>query len=279
MMAPRTSQTFDARSQKLMTTSRRLTAIAACTLAATLALGHVQIDARPQSGGPTPSSSGGDAVSPADLARLRAYEEHLADVTATLPRGVSLARILGPMLAFAGSRSTPATADEENRTALMATAFYVKGWPIDVLAPEARDWRRPRPRGVVLADRGDLAEHFALSALLSAASGQALADWVGLYKELTDAHATEGFSFSDLAADRAGSQLGRAATDPVSAATIQKRAVAGLSESDILPVIDDLPGDLSDAELTRRFGGIGAPAYNAMIARIEREVAALPLYK
>jgi hypothetical protein len=223
------------------------------------------------------SASG--AVSPADLARLRAFEEHLAGVTSALPRNVSLARILGPMLAFAGSRSTPATADEETRTALMATAFYVKGWPIEVIAPEARDWRRARPRGVVLAGRGDLAEHFALSALLSAASGQALADWVGLYKELTDAHASEGFSFSDLAADRAGSRLGRAATDPASAAAIQRRAAAGLSESDILPAIDDLPNDLSDAELTRRFGGIGTPAYNAMIARIERAVAALPLYR
>jgi hypothetical protein len=230
---------------------------------------------RPATGAGTTAS----ALSPAELARLRAFEEHLAEVTSTLPRGASLARILGPMLALAGSRSTPATADEENRTALTATAFYVKGWPIDVLAPEARDWRRPRPRGVALGGRSDLAEHFALSALLSAASGQAIADWVGLYKELTDAHAREGFSFADLAADRAGARLGRAATDPASAAAIQARAADGLSEADILPAIDDLPGDLSDAELTRRFGGIGAPAYNAMITRIDLDVDALPLYR
>jgi hypothetical protein len=248
-------------------------------LAATLALAPVQLAARAPSVRLPQSASTTSTLSAEDLARLRAFEEHLAEVTATLPRGVSLARILGPMLAFAGSRSTPATADDENRTALMATAFYVKGWPIDVLAPDARDWTRPRPRGVVLAGRGDLAEHFALSALLSAASGQALADWVGLYKELTDAHGREGFSFSDLAADRAGSKLGRVATDPASAAAIQTRAASGLSEADILPAIDDLPNDLSDAELTRRFGGIGTPAYNALIARVEHEVDALPLYK
>jgi hypothetical protein len=262
-----------------MTTSRRLTAMAACVLAATLALDRARLMAGPQSGEPTPSSSASSTLSADDLARLRAYEEQLADVTAALPRGVSLTRILGPMLAFAGSRSTPATADDESRTALMATAFYVKGWPIDVLAPEAREWRRPRPRGVVLAGRRDLAEHFALSALLSAASGQALADWVGLYKELTDAHGGEGFSFADLAADRAGSTFGRAATDPASAAAIQARVAAGLSEADILPAVDELPNDLSDAELTRRYGGIGAPAYNAMIGRIERAVAALALYR
>jgi hypothetical protein len=248
-------------------------------LAATVALGRVPVAARTQSPSPTQSATTADTLSAADLARLRAYEEHLAEVTATLPRGVSLARILGPMLAFAGSRSTLATADDENRTVLMATAFYVKGWPIEVLAPEARNWTRPRPRGVVLAGRGDLAEHFTLSALLASASGQAIADWIGLYKELTDAHGREGFSFSDLAADRAGSKLGRAATDPASATAIQTRAGAGLSEADILPNIDDLPTDLSDAELTRRFGGIGAPAYNAMLARIEHEVEALPLYR
>jgi hypothetical protein len=250
--------------------------MAACALAVMLAIDHAALAAQAAS---VPSATTAGTLSDADLARLRAYEEHLADVTATLPREVSLARILGPMLAFAGSRSTPGTADDENRTALMATAFYVKRWPIDVLAPEARDWTRPRPRGVVLARRGDLAEHFALSALLSAASGQALADWVGLYKELTDAHGGEGFSFADLAADRAGSKFGRAATDPASAAAIQARVATGLSEADILPAVDDLPNDLSDAELSRRYGGIGAPAYNAMIDRIEREIGALPVYR
>jgi len=36
---------------------------------------------------------------------------------------------------------------------------------------------------------------------------------------------------------------------------------------------------MREAEFKRRYGGIGAPAYNRMMDDIERRIAALPLYR
>ena len=80
------------------------------------------------------------------------------------------------------------------------------------MVPEARDWPRAASRGLTMAGRGDLAQHFTVSAAVSAAAGAALADFIGLYKEIDDARRGSGFSFADLAADRAGTRLGQLAT-------------------------------------------------------------------
>jgi hypothetical protein len=45
-----------------------------------------------------------------------------------------------------------------------------------------------------------------------------------------------------------------------------------------MPVVADLPDRLPEAEFIRRFGGVGAPAYRAMVDGIHRRVGALPFF-
>ena len=137
-----------------------------------------------------------------------------------------------------------------------------------------------RTSGVRLGGRGDLAQHFALSAWLAATGGEGLSDLAGLYKELKDAQGGSGFSFTDLAADRAGSRFGEACTrSPAWAGAFQSR-LAGIGKSDrFFPAIGDLPEFMAQAEFQRRFGGVGQPAYQRMEAEIERRIAGLAIYR
>ena len=116
-----------------------------------------------------------------------------------------------------------------------------------------------------------------MSAAIAALAGTALADAVGLYKEIDDSRGGSGFSFNDIAADRAGTRFGERAVAAGQAAPLQTRVAAGLRESDILPATDDLPEFMPEAEFKARFGGVDGPGYRDMMKEIERRVAALPL--
>ena len=46
-----------------------------------------------------------------------------------------------------------------------------------------------------------------------------------------------------------------------------------------MPRVDDLPEHMSEAEFKRRFGGAGDPRYERVVARIDRRIDQLPLYR
>jgi hypothetical protein len=52
-----------------------------------------------------------------------------------------------------------------------------------------------------------------------------------------------------------------------------------VKDADLLPRVDDLPEFMAEPEFVRRFGGVGAPAYNALLADIDRRIAALALLR
>jgi len=139
--------------------------------------------------------------------------------------------------------------------------------------------QRPVMREVRLNQREDFAQHFILSAALAANTGGPLSNAIGLYKEITDSRGGSGFSFNDIAADRAGSRFGEVATNRATAQKLQIKVGAGIDEGDIIPTIADLPEFMSEGEFKRRFGGIDGPEYKKMMADIEGRIAALPLYR
>lgn len=221
-------------------------------------------------------------VSGEDTARFEAYQERLAAVTRDplLPKQVSLAQLLRPLMAHAAVRSADGDPRAENRAALLTLAFYVNGRGLSALVPEARAWPRPAARKVTLSGRADFAQHFSVSAALAAAAGTPLSNAVGLYKEIDDSRGGSGFSFADLAADRAGTVLGeRAVASSRSARALQERVTIGLVEADFMPAARDLPEGLSAAEFERRYGAIDSPRYREVTQRIEQRVAALALYR
>jgi hypothetical protein len=221
-------------------------------------------------------------VPPEVQARLQAYQARLVEVAAKPgPRNLSLGTLVQPLLELAAQRSDDQNSlADEHRAALVALAFYVNGKGMAAILPAARDWPRPAPRTTTLAGRTDTAQHFSISAALAATAGSPLADLVGVYKELDDAQGGSGFSFNDLAADRAGSRLGELAIGGTAAQlSLQKRLAQGLSDADLLPKVSDLPEDLQAAEFQKRFGGVDGPGYKKMATEIERRIGALGLYR
>lgn len=222
------------------------------------------------------------AMDPAERARLRHYHDRLAELWRE-PRGagaVQMVEMLGALLRQAAARSDGSSAVEETRSAVLMAALAAVGKQADILIPDAASWPPLPSRRVLLAGRDDFAKHFLVSAAIAAYAGTVVADAVGLYKEVEDARGGSGFSFNDLAADRAGTRFGElASASEASAHALQELARAGLTDRDVIPETRDLPEYLPEAEFQRRFGGIGAPAYRAMMEEIERRVASLPLYR
>ncbi|MGE5816913.1 MAG: hypothetical protein ACM37Z_02745 [Deltaproteobacteria bacterium] len=223
----------------------------------------------------------GAIISPDDQERLRVYQERLALISnATKTTTVSLAELLVALFELAELRSHQGKAVAENGAALLVLAFYVNGKPLGTILPTANEWPRARAQKVTLNGRDDFAKHFIISAVLAAHAGSPLADAVGVYKEIDDSRGGSGFSFNDIAADRAGARFGEQAAANARAATkLQQRLSAGIREKDIMPETKDLPEFMPEAEFKKRYGGVGAPAYNQMMADIERRIAALALYR
>lgn len=215
---------------------------------------------------------------PADQDRLRAYSDRLAEVVATLGvrRSVSLSRLLPPLFAVAHERSTRGDAVKENRAAIVTLAFYSNGRGLSAIIPAAKAWRRAAPLTVTLNGRDDFPKHFLISAAIAAEAGSPLADAIGLYKEVEDSRGGSGFSFADIAANRAGTRFGELALKAPQ--RLQQTLAAGVQERDFMPEVSDLPELMPEAEFKQRYGGIGAPAYERVMADIERRVASVALF-
>ncbi|HTO48369.1 MAG TPA: hypothetical protein VML91_12090 [Burkholderiales bacterium] len=217
----------------------------------------------------------------AEQARLRPYQGRLAELT----RGdraapILLVEVVGSLLQLAAERSADTDAAAENRAAIFVLAVYASGKGLAAAIPAAADWPRAAGRKVTLGGRVDFAQHFAISAALAAGAGGPFADAVGIYKEVDDSRRGSGFSFADIAADRAGARFGEAATtSAASARKLQALARGGLRESDVMVAAGDLPESMPEADFKRRFGGVDAPAYSRMIGEIDARVAALPAHR
>ena len=215
-----------------------------------------------------------------DQERLRTYQERLTLISnAPKDKNVSLAELLVALFELAEVRSRQGNPVAENRAAILVLALYANGKPLGTILPAAKDWPRPTKQTVTLDGRDDLSKHFIVSAALAAKAGAPLSDAVGVYKEIEDSRGGSGFSFNDIAADRAGTRLGEYAANPALAQKVQRQLSAGVGEKDIMPKTADLPEFMPEKEFLRRYGGVDAPPYKKMMAEIERRVAALPLYR
>lgn len=214
------------------------------------------------------------AVDPADLVLIRDAQQRLVALLAARPPGsrVALVELLGPLLGDGAGESLVG-----QRAALLVMAAYLAEKNLAALIPAAAGWPRPRRVELTLAGRYDAAQHFVISAALAAWAGEPLADAIGSYKELADASHGYGFSFADLAADRAGTAFGERL---VGRSPALAQLLAGkIADADLLPPLDGLPEYLRQREFQQRYGGPGEPAYDRLIGEIDRRLMALPLYR
>lgn len=218
-----------------------------------------------------------------DKRRMQAYAERLADVLMQQRPAwqVSMARLLGPLLDLARQRTAAGEdAAAENRAAIVVLAMYLNGRGLKAVLP-AGSVPPLRPMRVLLGTRDDWPLHFIVSAALATESSGPVSRAIGLFKEVADARSGSGFSFNDMAANRAGTRFGERAVKQPQAlqaalfAAAQARPEKAVAEEDFMPEATDLPEFMPEADFVRRFGGIGAPAYEQQMAEIERRVASL----
>jgi len=217
-----------------------------------------------------------------DSPELDIYRQKLAEIIARHDPEwrLSLAELLKPLFELAYQRSTLENAIEENKMVIITVNDYVnkketkKLLPFPTLKPTTE-----KRYSTFLYKRIDLAQHFIASAAITASVNGQVAKVVGEEKELSDAQGGSGFSFIDLAADKAGTRFGEIATSsPESARKIQKAMSEIKDYSDFMPDPRDLPEHMNEAEFKQRYQSIDSPAYQEVSKLIDARIAETPIY-
>jgi hypothetical protein len=201
------------------------------------------------------------------------------------PANPSLADFLRPLFHLARERSAAGDPVTENSSALMALSIYLGNPLFDKLAnvslPKELLGRSAYFQKVPLGGRQDLRLHFIVSAGLKLLSDQSISSAIGEFKELLDANrGGSGFSFVDLAADRAGIRFVEVATDPAGGARRLQELLADRSgEALFFPIVADLPEDLPQAEFEQRYKGLDSAEYQSLVREIDRRINHCPVYQ
>lgn len=213
---------------------------------------------------------------------LKIYQQKIADIIAHHDPAwrLSLADLLKPLFEIAYQRSTLDNAIDENRLVIMSVNDYVnkketKPFLSSEKPPQGKQYT------AFLYKRSDLAQHFIGSAALTTSADDEVAKVVGEEKELSDAQeGGSGFSFIDLAADKAGTRFGEIATaSPESARQLQLAMTKIKDYTDFMPNPMDLPEKMNAADFKNRYGSINSKAYQELSNKIDARIAAIPLYK
>jgi hypothetical protein len=192
---------------------------------------------------------------------------------------LSLAELMQPLFKQAYQRSTLQSAINENIAIIFVIAAYVNSNEIPFYLPIKALQFSVNTYPVFLYKRSDQAKHFMLSAALTSTGGAQLADVLGQEKELRDAQSSSGFSFIDLAADRAGMKFSeQALRSPQDARALQKTMSEIKDYASFMPNVQDLPEKLTQAKFTQQYDSINSKAYKDQIQMIDNRIEALAIY-
>jgi len=213
---------------------------------------------------------------------LDIYQQKLTEVIAqhNSTWRLSLAELLKPLFTLAYQRSNLESAIEENKLAIITINNYVnrketKKFLSLPLATLSTDKRYP----TFLYKRTDLAQHFIGSAAITASMNDQVSKAVGEEKELSDAQGGSGFSFVDLAADKAGTRFGEMATSsPENARKLQKKISEIKDYTDFMPDPSDLPEHMDNTEFKQRFESVDSVVYQELSKQIDERIVATPIY-
>ncbi|HHJ38313.1 MAG: hypothetical protein AXA67_13730 [Methylothermaceae bacteria B42] len=168
----------------------------------------------------------------------------------------------------------------ENKALLQVAAAYVNGYDPCQLFGIRNASAPPKKKTLLVFQRHDLAQHFIVSAAIAATDNQFLAKSLGLYKEMMDFDTGSGFSFSDIAADKAGARFGALAVESPQSARRLQQIMRTVRRADFfMPRTQGLPDHLSRTRFESRFGGLKGKEYTRMKALIERRIQMCPLYR
>ena len=228
---------------------------------------------------------GRDFFLPADeRERLRIYNEKLAAISRSLDsRTISISLFLKPLFQFAQQRTISGSkAEAENRALILNLAAFSVGRNINRFfdTDQSRSYPGPGRVKLTLLGRDDLAKHFLVSAAITVSAGSGLANLAGIFKELDDSRGGSGFSFADLAADRAGVKFAEiASSSSQQAKLLQQRVSGNFNETDFMPRIDNLPEGIQELEFKRTYKDLDSATYRMVEKEIERRIAACRIYQ
>jgi len=218
-----------------------------------------------------------------DLAEdARATGEYLLANADLVPGGdEGFARLVELAFRFAEDNSHGTDAVHPNKAAILALGVIlgeervarVAKRPINIQRIEEFHALRSR---ITLVGRHDLARHFWVSAALAILSDENRSMAVGIAREMMDAtEGGSGFSFDDLAADRAGTLLAVAATkNEANARNLQTRIRQGVLIADFFPGVEGLPSGLTREEFQSEYGGAGGKVTLILVDEIEYRLGA-----
>ena len=214
------------------------------------------------------------------------YGELMKTAQAVRGRGkVSIGHFIQPVFRLASKRSLASDAVDENRAAILALVVYLGDSRFEKFIGPVRTGNmgaRYRVSGsVVLAGRRDLRLHFIISAGLELLSDRGITNAIGEFKELLDTRSRgSGFSFADLAADRAGVVFAETATrDKNSAVRLQRQLRNSVDEGLFFPSVADLQEGISRTEFAQQYNNTDSEAYRGTVAEIDERLRKLPAYR
>ncbi len=217
-----------------------------------------------------------------DNSTLNSYQQKLADIVAKHDPAwrLSLADLLRPLFELAYQRSTLETAIDENRVVIATINEYVnKKETKKLLSMPETTPTTGQQYAAFLYKRIDLAQHFIGSAALTVSVNKQAAQIAGEEKELSDAQGGSGFSFIDLAADKAGTRFGEMAISSPENARKMQKAMSGIKDySDFMPDPRDLPEHMNADEFKQRFESVNSPVYQEVLKQIDARIEATPIY-
>ncbi len=215
-----------------------------------------------------------------DRERLVAHSQHLTELMtdSALPSRLALVDVLGPMFAFARDRQGDPI--EENRAALLVLSLYASETSAAQLLGIPGELPETAFKPLLLTNRRDFARHFLISAGLAVSAGNGVAQSLGLLKEVDDAEeGGSGFSFTDIGADRTGIRFAELAVAGAAQARDLQELIAGATDETLFMAdFRDLPEFLSGEEFRAAYGGVGEPAYEAVLEDIEARIRKMPLF-
>ena len=158
---------------------------------------------------------------------------------------------------------------------LLRTNLMTRGLWRKVESDDARKQRLAVLGEPTLHSRHDLAQHFSISAALTAVVGPRAAESAGILKEKLDSRGGSGFSFADLSADFAGIAFARLLlAKPERLADIEKSF--RIDDYTISP--RGLPEGLTAAQFEKQYGSLTDERYLRVQEDIRKRIAALPGY-
>ncbi len=222
-----------------------------------------------------------------DKETIRFYYNQLVEmgVANTGKKPISLTCFMAPLFQVAEVRSQNRDPVAENHAALFALALYLGSHHFQKFIGEMHDSKKPLPktitRNVVLDGRQDLRLHFLVSVGLNLLSDSQLGFAVGEFKELLDANrGGSGFSFVDLAADRAGLAFAESATQSrESARRFQRIMSETSSETTYFFSFQDLEEGIDAQQFQEKYSNIDSRHYVAIVKDIDQRLKTLPLYQ